>query len=70
MGKIDLQALKDRLPVTMARTDAPKLLGGIVSSKTLANEDSRGSGPAGRFTLGRKVCYQTEQLLEWLEKKM
>lgn len=70
MEKIDLQKWLDRLPPTMARTDAPRLLGGLVSSKTLANADSNGTGPQGRFKLGRKVGYQTHLLLAWLQEKM
>ena len=69
MGKIDLDALAGHLPPTMARTEVPKLLGGIVSSKSLANADSLGVGPEGRFKIGRRVCYQTDQLLAWLEKR-
>lgn len=70
MKKFALQDLADRLPLTMARTDVPRLLGGIVSSKTLANADSSGTGPQGRFKLGRKVAYETSQLLSWLEQRM
>lgn len=69
MGKIDFQNLADRLPPVMSRTEAPRLLGGMVSSKTLANADSLGIGPDGRFKIGRKVCYQTDLLLDWLEKR-
>lgn len=70
MKKIDLQSLADRLPPVVARTDVPRLFGGVISSKTLANEDSKGTGPDGRFRLGRKVGYHTISLLAWLEKRM
>jgi hypothetical protein len=70
LEKPDFQHLRDRLPVTMSRPEVPKLLGGIVSSKTLANADSRGIGPEGRFRVGSKVCYQTDKLLAWLEKRI
>lgn len=70
MEKVDLQKLMERLPPTMARTDVPRLLGGIMSSKTLANADSKGIGPSGRFKLGRKVAYETSSLLSWLAQKM
>lgn len=70
MDQIDLQQLLDRLPPAMSRSEAPRLLGGLVSSKTLANADSNGTGPQGRFKLGRKVGYQTNLLLAWLQEKM
>lgn len=66
---MDFKNMIERLPVTMSRTEVPKLLGGIVSSKSLANADSLGVGPEGRFKIGRRVCYQTDQLLAWLEKR-
>jgi predicted DNA-binding transcriptional regulator AlpA len=45
-----------------------KLLGGVISPKTLANYDSLGEGPR-RMRVGRKVVYKTEDLLEWLAKR-
>lgn len=70
MEKFDLQQWLDRLPPGVSRIDAPRLLGGLVSSKALANADSGGTGPAGRFKIGRKVCYDTRLLLAWLQQKM
>ena len=61
--------LLDRLPPLISRRDVPKLLGGIISAKSLANADSRGEGPEARICLGRRVAYPTISLLEWLVKK-
>jgi len=69
MDENDLIILADRLPVVMARTEAPRLLGGIISVKSLANHDSLGTGPEGRFKIGNKVCYPTKSLLAWLNRK-
>jgi len=69
MRKFDLEGLADHLPQVVARTHVPQLFGWIVSAKTLANEDSRGTGPDGRFRVGRKVCYKTDLLIEWLKKR-
>ena len=60
--------LVKNLPPIISRDHIEKLLGGIISAKTLANLDSLGKGPK-RMTIGRKVAYRTEHLLEWLEKR-
>ena len=63
--KIDLSDLGKNLPPMISRDHVEKLLGGVISSKTLANLDSLGEGPK-RMRVGRKVVYLTEDLLEWL----
>ena len=64
----DLSDLIPKLPPVISRDHVEKLLGGIISSKTLANLDSLGKGPK-RMRVGRKVAYLTEDLLEWLETR-
>ena len=64
--KIDLSNLTKNLPPMISRDHVEKLLGGVISSKTLANLDSLGEGPK-RMRVGRKVAYLTEDLLDWLE---
>ena len=64
--KIDLSDLTKNLPPMISRDHVEELLGGVISSKTLANLDSLGEGPK-RMRVGRKVAYLTEDLLEWLE---
>jgi hypothetical protein len=44
--------------------------GGILNARTLANEDSLGTGPRGRIKVGRKVAYPVESLIEWMQSKM
>jgi predicted DNA-binding transcriptional regulator AlpA len=65
---IDLSNLIPKLPPIISRDKVEKLLGGIISSKTLANLDSLGIGPK-RMRIGRKVAYLTEDLLEWLAQR-
>jgi len=65
-----ISALRAELPPTFARTAVPKLTGEIISAGTLANEDSRGTGPAGVFYIGRKAVYERESFLAWLETKL
>ncbi len=64
-----LGSLLEQLPPMLARKRVEHVLGGAVSERTLANADSRGRGPRGRFYVGRTVVYPTIYLLEWLEKK-
>jgi len=63
--KVELRELGRNLPPMISRDHVEKLLGGVISSKTLANLDSLGKGPK-RMRVGRKVVYLTEDLLEWL----
>lgn len=65
-----ISALRAELPPTFARTAVPKLTGEIISAGTLANEDSRGTGPAGVFYMGRKAVYERESFLVWLEHRL
>jgi len=66
--EVQLNDLKDKLPPIIARDHIEQLLGGIISSKYLANLDSLGTGPA-RMRIGRKIAYRTEDLLAWLESR-
>lgn len=62
--------LSVELPAVIARAEVPRLLGGLVSAGTLANEDSAGTGPAGRFYLGKKAAYGRDELLDWLRERL
>lgn len=53
----------------IARAKVGPLLGFIIDQKTLRNVDSRGDGPAGAIRIGRKVVYNTENLLLWIVQK-
>jgi hypothetical protein len=65
-----LKTLADKWPSSfVARQEAKKFSGGIISEKTLANLDSQGIGPAGRLRIGRKVAYTVESLIEFLESR-
>jgi len=66
---MSLISIADNLPPVLARKDVSRYLGGIISPKTLANLDSLGEGPSGRFKVGRTVVYPTAALLMWLEER-
>jgi hypothetical protein len=69
MKNVDLKCLAEKWPsAVVARTQIRSFTGGLYSEKYLANLDCQGKGPAGRFTVGRKVVYPVPQLVEWLEK--
>jgi hypothetical protein len=40
------------------------------SSRTVANEDSRGTGPDQRIVVSKVTGYPKESLLKWLEGKV
>ena len=65
---VDLSDLIPKLPPMISRDHVETVLGGVVSSKTLANMDSLGTGPK-RMRSGRKIVYRTEDLLEWLSNR-
>jgi hypothetical protein len=66
--RINFSNLIPKLPPIISRDHVEELLGGVISSKTLANLDSLGEGPK-RMRMGRKVVYLTEDLLDWLESR-
>jgi len=61
------EKLKDKWPSSVvARTSIKKFTGGLYSPGYLANEDSRGAGPEGAFTVGGKKAYPVESVIQWL----
>lgn len=60
--------LEKTLPAIISRTDAPRLLGGIISAGRLANLDSLGLGPR-KITLGRKVGYTRADFIAWMRSR-
>jgi len=71
MPKIDLSNLAQKWPSSIvARTEVSNFSGGLINEKYLANLDSQGAGPAGRFKIGRKVGYSVDSLITWLEGRL
>jgi hypothetical protein len=69
MINLYLEDLSKDLPPVIARHSVGKYFGGAISPKTLANADSKGEGPIGRFKIGRTVVYPTINLLRWLANR-
>ncbi len=53
----------------VARSAIEKFSGGLFTTKSLANYDYWGTGPAGRFRVGRKIAYRVTDLVEWMERR-
>ena len=50
----------------VARSQVGEITGGALSPKSLANMDSKGEGPDGRFLMGRQTVYPLPSFLTWL----
>lgn len=70
MPTIDFAKMREKWPSpVIARTEVSRFTGGLVNPRTLANHDSLGTGPKGRFKFGRKTAYPIEAFLQWLEER-
>lgn len=70
MNRTIFEEMAERWPSPIvSRTEIKHFTGGVITEKYLANLDSLGKGPAGRFRLGRKICYPVNELIEWLESR-
>jgi hypothetical protein len=60
--------MAEKWPSTVvARGQVKTFTGGALSGKTVANADSQGNGPEGRFKVGRQTVYPVENFISWLE---
>jgi hypothetical protein len=65
-----IEAMATRWPSpVVARKAIKEFSGGILSAKTMANMDSLGTGPEGRFLMMNQTCYPVENLVAWLKSK-
>lgn len=68
--KASFQELAAKWPsAIVARTEIGRFSGGAISERYLANLDSAGEGPVGRFRCGRKICYPVASLCRWLDER-
>lgn len=65
-----LLQIRQSLPPCFTRQYASKALGGLVSSKTLANLDSSNAGPPRKVKLGRRIGYERDSFIQWLESRL
>ena len=64
-----IELLRADLPIVFARKEIERLYPGLISSKTLANHSSQGTGPPS-YRHGRTVIYEREAFLDWLSKRI
>jgi hypothetical protein len=65
-----IEAMAARWPSpVVARKAIKEFSGGILSAKTMANEDCNGTGPQGRFLMMNQTCYPVESLVAWLKSR-
>jgi hypothetical protein len=70
-ASIDFQALKESWPsVVIARKEVGAFTGGLVSAGTVANADSEGTGPEGKFYSGRNAGYPVDSFIAWWKGKI
>ena len=63
-------ALEKSLPPVFTRKTASEAIGGLVSPKTMSNDDALGRGPSGKVRVGNKVGYEKASFLLWLKNKI
>ncbi len=65
-----LQQLRMELPPTFSRQFVASRLGGLITAKTLSNLDAKNEGPPHKISIGRKIAYERDDFLDWLEKRL
>ncbi len=65
-----IDSLADKWPSpVVARRSVSVFTGGLYSTKFLANEDCKGSGPKGGFTVGGSKAYSVESFIAWMKNR-
>lgn len=54
----------------MTRESIEMFTGGAIKARSIANLDSLGLGPPNKMRLGRKVVYQRDAVMEWLQDRL
>ena len=64
------KAIEVTLPPVVSRAELARLTGGLISAKTLSNEDALQKGPGERVRAGSKVGYSKASAMAYLRKKL
>lgn len=59
----------DEFPLLIPRRAVGVLFDGAISPKTLANHDSKGTGPSERQYHGNKVFYPRDVICAWMDAR-
>lgn len=66
----DFSSLAEKWPSSfVSRDKVSDFSGGMILPQTIKNFDCKGTGPAGRLRIGRKIAYPVSSLIEWLENR-
>jgi len=64
------QIIKNNPSGYILRTNLSEKTGGLLHGRTMANLDSLGEGIPGKISIGRKVAYPVESVVEYLQSKV
>ena len=63
------KSIEQELPPVVSRAELAKATGGLISPKTLSNEDALDKGPAERVRAGSKIGYTRASAMAYIRKK-
>ena len=63
------RSIEQELPPVVSRSELAKATGGLISAKTLSNEDALHKGPAERVRAGSKIGYTRASAMAYIRKK-
>lgn len=63
------RSIEQELPPVVSRAELSKATGGLVSAKTLSNEDALHKGPTERVRAGSKIGYTRASAMAYIRKK-
>ena len=64
------QIIKSNPAGYILRTNLSEKTGGLLHGRTMANLDSMGEGIPGRISIGRKVAYPVESVVQYLQSRV
>lgn len=64
------QIIKNNPSGYILRTKLSEKTGGLLHGRTMANLDSLGIGISGKISIGRKVAYPVEAVVDYLKSKV
>ncbi|MBI9088202.1 MAG: hypothetical protein JEZ12_03200 [Desulfobacterium sp.] len=68
--KFNKTLLDFEVPAIVSRKLLSKILGGLISPRTIANWDCLGLAPKVKVRIGRNIGYTRNSVLEWLEDNL
>ncbi len=63
------RSIEQELPPVVSRAELAKATGGLISVKTLSNEDALHKGPTERVRAGSKIGYTRASVMAYIRKK-